>query len=100
MSDIKKNTKDADTLKKRNKTILDKVKFWQSFPYVHPMVCRNEKCESCKLKPKEARTRVILQCPKCKRIQNYVPNIILKTRLSIPAVLLRNKCRYSSGANS
>ena len=92
----KKRTKeDLEQLKKKNKTILEKVKTWQEFPYVKPMICRNENCEGCKLKPKETKTRIMLQCPKCKKVQNYVPRIVLKTKLSIPDVLLRNKCRYS-----
>ncbi|RKZ96616.1 MAG: hypothetical protein DRQ40_00460 [Gammaproteobacteria bacterium] len=89
-----RSEEEMNRLKQRNKNILEKVKQWQSFPYVKPMVCRNEKCEECKLKPKETRTRIMLQCPKCKKVQTYVPNIILKTKLSIPGVLVRNKCRY------
>lgn len=103
MNDVKESNnrqekpkRDLDRLKQKNKTILEKVKQWQAFPYVKPMVCRNEKCEDCKLKPKETKTRIMLQCPKCKKVQTYVPSVILKTNLSIPEVLLRNKCRYSS----
>ena len=60
-----RSEEEMNRLKQRNKNILEKVKQWQSFPYVKPMVCRNEKCEECKLKPKETRTRIMLQCPKC-----------------------------------
>lgn len=92
----KRTKKDLEQLKKKNKSILEKVKTWQEFPYVKPMVCRNESCEGCKLKPKETKTRIMLQCPKCKKVQNYVPRIVLKTRLSIPEVVLRNRGRYSA----
>ena len=90
----KKPKKDLTRLKKRNKAILEKVKQWQAFPYVRPMVCRNENCNGAKLKPKETRMRIMLQCPKCRKTQTYVPKIVLTTKLSIPEVLLRNKVRY------
>lgn len=91
----KKPKKDLSRLKKKNKAILEKVKQWQAFPYVRPMVCRNEACKNIKLKPKETRMRVMLQCPRCKKTQTYVPKVVLTTNLSIPEVLLRNKSRIS-----
>lgn len=92
----KKPKKDSTRLKKRNKAILEKVKQWQAFPYVRPLVCRNEHCNGAKLKPKETRMRIMMQCPRCKKTQTYVPKIVLTTRLSIPEVLLKNKLRFIS----
>jgi hypothetical protein len=94
-----KPKKDLSKLRRKNKIILEKVKMWQSFPYVKPLICQNEACNSCKLKPKETKTRIMLQCPKCKKIQNYVPRIVLKTKLSIPDVLIKNKRRYAHKAS-
>jgi len=81
-------------LKRKNKNILAKVKQWQEFPYIRPLVCQNESCLECKLKPKLTKYKVILQCPKCKKVQPYVPKIVLKTHLSIPDTLLKNKANH------
>jgi len=85
---------DFKIIKNRNKGILDKVKIWQSFPYVKPLVCQNNGCCECKLRPKMTKFKVILQCPKCRKVQPYVPKTVLKTHLSIPDILLKNKARH------
>jgi hypothetical protein len=75
---------------KKNKNLIDRINFWQNFKYIKPLVCRNENC-GASLVPLESRGRVILKCPKCGRVQTKVPRTLLKTKLAIPGVLLRNK---------
>jgi hypothetical protein len=89
---------DPESIKRRNKYIREKVKTWQEFQYVKPLVCQNEACNETKLKPKETKYRVMLQCPKCKKVQTYVPNKVLQIKLEIPDVLTRNQGKYVTTA--
>jgi hypothetical protein len=70
------------TLAEKIKRTIEKVKVWQTFKYVKHLVCPRENC-GCKMIAKEMRGRVILQCPRCKTIQSYVPKSILKTQLVV-----------------
>lgn len=79
-------------IKKRNKSTIEKVNLWQNFKYVKSLTCKKEECDGV-LEPKESKLKVILKCPKCGFIQSYVPRTILKTKLDIPEVLIRNQHR-------
>jgi len=81
-------------LEKRNEYIFEKVKTWQEFQYVKPLICSNQECNEAKLKPKKGKYRVMLQCPKCKKVQNYVPQKVLQIKLDIPQVLTRNQAKH------
>ena len=100
MEDKKKHNKkqgkkkDLDAIRRKNKAILEKVKKWQSFQYVKPLICSNENCNEAVLKPKETKYRIMLQCPKCKRVQTYVPSKVLQIRLEVPDVLVRNQEKH------
>ena len=99
MDKKKKNVKrytdeEFKALKKRNQRIIQKVKDWQAFPYVKPLICKKDESHG-RLKPKERRLQVVLQCTKCGYIQYHVPNAILKTALSIPKVLIKNQARHT-----
>jgi hypothetical protein len=83
---------EALLIKKKNKYVINKIKQWQAFPYVKPLVCR--KCNQAKLEPKPTKFKVILKCPECSNIQYYIPKPILQTRLNKPDVLIRNQEKY------
>lgn len=72
------------------KYIIEKVKQWQNFKYVKPLVCRREGCDA-KLQPVEKQDRVVLVCPKCKAIQNYIPKAILAADVSVPDSLKKHQ---------
>lgn len=74
-----------------NKSIVDKVNQWQEFKYIKPLTCRN--CDE-KVYPKESHSKVILICPKCGAVQDYVPRVVLETNLSFPPVLKSNMARH------
>ena len=81
-------------IKRKNKYIVKKVKEWQDFPYVKPLVCKS--CEQLvKLEPKATKVKVILKCPDCGAVQYYIPKPVLQTRLNRPKVLIENQERYA-----
>lgn len=64
-------------VQEKNKLIIEKVKKWQCYPYVRPLCCQTEGCGE-KLEPKDHKIKVILECPKCKAVQHYVPKAVLE----------------------
>lgn len=94
-SEKKENNSRLEKMKKKNEFIKRKVEEWQNFPYVKPLVCDNPDCNETKLKPKETKYRVILQCPKCRRVQTYVPAKVTQIELRQPKVLLDNQKKRS-----
>ena len=80
---------------KRNKKIIEKVDEWQNFKYIKHLICNNTNC-GCKLKPKEINGRVVLQCPKCREIQSYIPKAVLQTKFYISEKLKRLQALYQS----
>jgi hypothetical protein len=78
--------------KNHNQSVIDKVNKWQNFKYVHALVCRKEGCGE-KLVPEERYGKVVLRCPTCGLIQNYIPKSILEAQVDIPVKLLKNQRR-------
>jgi len=78
---------------KRNKKIMAKVEEWQNFKYIKHLMCNNESCGT-KLKAKEVNGRVILQCPKCREIQSYIPKSVLQTKFYMSTTLTRLQHLY------
>lgn len=88
--DSKANRKGKDPDK-----LLDKVKSWQSSPYVTPLTCR--KCESKeKLEPKKQDRKIVLVCPKCRWVQPYVPKPVMNHSIDFPEIVKRNADKNSS----
>jgi len=87
--------KEVEDIKRKNKNIIEKVKLWQAFKYVKPLVCKKEGCGGI-LDPKESRLKVILKCPKCGFTQTYVPRTILKTKLATPKVMIEHQNKMHS----
>ena len=85
---------DEEKLIATNARILEKVLAWQKFPYVKPLTCKREGCNA-NLVPVEKRRKIVLQCPKCKNVQPYVPRSIIEANIydSSPT-LNKNKDRY------
>lgn len=75
-------TTEEEMQEKRNKSIIDKIKAWQSFDYVKPLICRKT---NQKLVPKVHRKsgKVILKAPKSNYVQWSIPNVVLNTRLVV-----------------
>jgi hypothetical protein len=71
-----------EELKRKNKFLIEKINTWQSFKYVKPLTCQKDGC-GCPLVAKEHRLKVILQCPKCKTIQAYIPRSVMQSDLVI-----------------
>lgn len=67
---------------KKNNSILKRVSLWQAFKFVKHLTCQRDGC-GCELLPKRQKTKVVLQCPKCKNVQAYVPRAVLSSRLRI-----------------
>jgi len=72
---------DAQT-KRKNDYIINKVRLWQSFQYVRPLLCR--RC-NIKLVPKVHRKsgKVCLRCSRCNFLQWSIPTVVLQSRLVI-----------------
>ena len=79
---------------KNNNYIIEKVNKWQAFKYVKSLLCRKDGCGE-KLVPEERYGKVVLKCPKCGLIQNYIPKSILEAQVDVPAKLLKNQFRTS-----
>jgi hypothetical protein len=77
-------------IKRRNKNVINKINFWQSFQYVKSLTCRNTECDGV-LEAKESGLKVVLKCPKCNYVQAYIPKTILNTKLDIPNILLKHQ---------
>ena len=73
--------KDADQCN-RNSKIIDKIKTWQSFQYVRPLMCK--RC-NVKLVPKVHKRsgKVCLRCSKCNFLQWSIPSVVLQARLVV-----------------
>lgn len=56
-----------------NEEIINKVKAWQTSEYLHPLTCTNHHI----LEPIEVLGKVILSCPSCNYIQEWIPEIVL-----------------------
>lgn len=83
---------------KKNKRILEKVAEWQDFKFIKHLVCNDENCNT-KLKAKELNGKVILQCPRCRSIQSYIPKAVLQTRFYVSNVLRRLQSAYHTLLN-
>lgn len=60
-----------------NQEIIKKIEDWQSNPNLHPLTCRNGTCGNV-LEAVEKGEPVVLFCPACGRIQENIPEIVLK----------------------
>lgn len=71
-----------DSQEKKNKAIMDRVKAWQNFDYVKPLICRKT---NQKLVPKVHKKsgKVILKAPKSSYVQWSIPAVVLNTRLVV-----------------
>jgi len=82
--DIKGKARLTDQEKKRrsNDYVINKVRLWQNFQYVRPLLCR--RC-SVKLVPKVHKKsgKVCLRCPKCNFLQWSIPSVVIQSRLII-----------------
>jgi hypothetical protein len=81
-------------IKANNKKIIKKIQNWQAFKFIKHLVCSLEDCKT-KLEPKEVNYKVILECPKCKEVQSYIPKVVLKTKFFFPLTLFKNRQTYS-----
>ena len=81
-------------LKEYNKRVIKKVQDWQAFKFIKHLVCADESCRT-KLVPKEVNNKVILECPKCKEVQSYIPKVVLKTKFFFPLTLFKNRDLHS-----
>ncbi|MBU0750516.1 hypothetical protein KKH15_03315 [Patescibacteria group bacterium] len=59
-----------------NAEIIERVKAWQDNPRGHPMSCDIDS-EHKPLVPAEDEGSVVLVCPDCGYIQNFVPSAVL-----------------------
>lgn len=71
-----------EEIQKRNKNLIDKINTWQEFRYIKSLICQRDGC-GCPLVAKEYKMKVILQCPKCKAIQAYIPKSVMQIDLVI-----------------
>lgn len=71
-----------EEIQKRNKSRIEKINTWQAFKYVKPLTCQKDGCGAV-LVAKELKLKVILQCPKCRSIQAYIPKSVLQSNLTI-----------------
>lgn len=84
-------------LDKKNKKIFSKVSVWQAFKYIKPLSCqkivdeRKGKVCGAVLSPRITKYKVVLDCPKCKHCQAYVPKKVLEANLTVPKALTDNK---------
>lgn len=60
-----------------NEEIIKRVNAWQDAGFVHPLTCIGSS-KHPNLIPIEKDGRVILQCPKCKRVQLNIPPSIIE----------------------
>ena len=55
---------------------VDNVNRWQTCGYVHPLTCNDSNCRA-NLIAYEQDGKVILVCPECNLVQNWVPDVCL-----------------------
>lgn len=56
-----------------------RINKWQSSVFVHPLTCGYEGCKEINMTPKiNDKNEVYLLCPKCNRIQKFIPECCLK----------------------
>jgi len=60
-----------------NEEIKKKIREWQISNFVHPLTCTNG-CGN-EMRPIEVKGKIILECIGCKKTQEYIPEIVLKT---------------------
>ena len=61
----------------RNRDIIQAVNYWQNCKGVHPLTCGNDSNHSI-LKPQEKDGKVVLVCPDCDYVQDYIPEHIFR----------------------
>ena len=64
-----------------NQEIIQRVNAWQSNPRIHPLTCKNNSNHAL-LEPKEEDGKVVLECPTCGYVQNWIPDVILRAYVS------------------
>lgn len=65
-----------------NKQVVDKVNLWQNAGFVHPLTCgKNSRHRD--LVPEERRGKVVLTCPNCDYIQNWIPDYVLTNYVEV-----------------
>lgn len=58
--------------------IVQRVIGWQNFPYTHPLTCEKDSTHDV-LIPGFKRYNVILYCPTCGYVQDWIPGVVLST---------------------
>jgi len=61
---------------RRNEAIIKDVEEWQNSDYTHELTCGNDSDHGILL-PKEVDGEVILVCPDCDYVQDYIPIIVI-----------------------
>jgi hypothetical protein len=73
-----------------NEEIIENVRKWQTCGYVHPLTCNDDKCRA-DLEPIELSGIVVLRCPVCGLIQDWIPEMCCKPIFPDPLGLGRDK---------
>ena len=58
-----------------NQDVLEAIRKFQSCPFVHEMTCGNDSSHES-LKGIEIKGKVVLICPDCEYVQNWIPTFI------------------------
>jgi len=64
-----------------NQEIIDQINKWQNSKSIHPLTCGNNSRHE-NLVPKERDNKVVLACPDCDYIQEWIPEVVLRADLS------------------
>lgn len=58
-----------------------KIREWQISEFVHPLNCIGKDGCGSAMRPIEVEGEIVLECLGCKKIQKYIPGIVLKTNI-------------------
>jgi hypothetical protein len=59
-----------------NQQLLEAIRKYQSCPFVHELTCGNDSQNHESLKGIEVKGKVILICPDCDYVQNWIPDFV------------------------
>lgn len=65
-----------------NQQIIEKVNLWQSAGFVHPLTC-GKNSSHLNLVPEERNDKVVLACPNCNYVQDWIPDYVLTTYVEV-----------------